>query len=64
MSIESERIALLRRLKKDAKPCIKAQARRLKMSYQTILCLVKGQSLGTIKTWQRIEKYYNKQDRT
>ncbi len=61
MSIQEEHQIILRRLKKDSKENITRQARIMRMPYQTLLCLVRGRSLGTIKTWLRIERFYAKQ---
>lgn len=64
MSILSEYQLAIKRLKKDARKNIKAQATKMKMPYQTIVCLVQDRSMGTIRTWARIEKFYAKQDKS
>ena len=62
MSIEDEYKALLKRLKKESKPNVKAFSRRLRMPYNTIKSLVRGESVGNVKTWMRVEKFFAKQD--
>ncbi len=62
MSIKAERIAILNKLRKDARPDMKAFSKRLRMPYQTIRCLIVGRSLGTIKTWEKIERFYERQE--
>lgn len=61
MSIEREFREVLKKLKKDSKSNIKAYAKKMRMPYNTVKSLVKGNSLGTIRTWLRIEKFYSRQ---
>jgi hypothetical protein len=63
MSILSEYQSALKRLKKDARKNVLQHAKLMKIPYQTILYLVNEKSMGTVKTWARIEKFYAKQDK-
>jgi hypothetical protein len=62
MSIDSERKDLLRRVKKDGRRNYKALAKKIRVPYTTFMLLVKESSYGTIRTWLKIERYYQKTD--
>jgi len=64
MSIEEAYKEILKRLKKDSKKDIKAFARKMRMPYNTVKCLVKEESLGTIRTWLKVERFFARQDKT
>lgn len=64
MSIETEYKSLLKRVKHDGKKDYKALAKAIRMPYSTLLVLSKGKSPGAVKSWLRIEKFYNRQDKT
>jgi len=63
MSIEAAYKEILKRLKKDSKKDIKGFARKMRMPYNTVKCLVKEESLGTIRTWTKVERFYNRQNK-
>jgi len=58
MSIEIERKQLLKRVKKEGRPDYKALSRKIKMPYSTLLSLVKEETLGAIRSWIKIERYF------
>jgi len=60
MSIELERNALLKRMRTDSRKDVKAFCKQARLPYQTVRSLLNRRSLGTIRTWLRIEKFYNK----
>ena len=64
MSIETERKALHKRIKHEGKKDYKALARKIRMPYSTFLGLVKEDTLGTIRSWIRIERFYSRQNKT
>ena len=64
MTIESERSAYLKRMKRDSKDDRPGFAKKIKMPYQTLLGLLKGKSLGTIRSWLKVERYYLRQDKS
>jgi hypothetical protein len=63
MSIEEAYKEILKRLKKDVKPNMPAQAKKMRVPYNTVKSLVRGYSLGSIRTWLKIERYYHRTDR-
>jgi plasmid maintenance system antidote protein VapI len=63
MSIETAHKEALKQLKKDARPNMPALAKRMRMPYNTIKSLVRGDSLGSIRTWLRIERFYSRQNK-
>ena len=63
MSIETAHKEALKQLKKDARPTMPALAKRMRMPYNTIKSLVRGDSLGSIRTWLRIERFYSRQNK-
>ena len=62
MGIELERKLLLARVRKDSRSNQKEFSRKLKLPYQTLRCLLDGRSMGTIKTWLRVERFYARLD--
>jgi hypothetical protein len=62
MSIELQRRNLLRRVKKDGRGNIKGLAKKIRMPYPTLLSLSREKTMGTIKSWIKIERYYQKFD--
>ena len=63
MNIETAHREALKQLKKDARGKMPALAKKMRMPYNTVKSLVHGDSLGSIKTWLRIERYYNRQNK-
>lgn len=61
-SIETAYRNNLARLRKETKENCKAYAQKLRMPYGTILTLVTGKSVGNVKTWIKIERYFQRQD--
>ena len=64
MSIETAYRESLKQLKKDARGKMPALAKKMRMPYNTIKSLVHEDSQGSIRTWLRIERYYNRQTKT
>uniref|UniRef100_A0A6H2A3Y1 Uncharacterized protein n=1 Tax=viral metagenome TaxID=1070528 RepID=A0A6H2A3Y1_9ZZZZ len=60
MGIETERKALHKLMKKDGKKDYKALARKIRMPYSTLLSLVKEETLGAIRSWIKIERYFTR----
>jgi len=63
MNIETAYKEALRQLRKDARGKMPAHAKKLRMPYNTVKSLIRGDSLGSIRTWLRIERFYNRQNR-
>lgn len=66
MSLETEYRSLLKLIKHDGKKGCKGYkglAKAIKMPYSTLLILSKGDSPGAIKSWLRIERFYNRQNK-
>lgn len=63
MSIELAYKEALNKLKKDARPDMPALAKKMRIPYNTIKSLVRRDSQGSIRTWLRIERYYNRYDK-
>lgn len=62
MGIETERKELLKRIKKEGKDNLKLFAKQMKLPYSTLLNLVHEETMGTIQTWIRIERFFKKKD--
>lgn len=63
MGIKSEREGLLKRLRVESRKDVKAYCKAARFPYQTVRGLLNGRSLGTIRTWLRIEKHFEKKDK-
>jgi len=63
MNIETAYKEALRQLRKDARGKMPTLAKKSRVPYNTIKSLVRGDSLGSIRTWLRIERFYNRQNR-
>lgn len=53
----------LKKLKRDARPDMPGLAKRMRIPYNTIKSLVRGNSMGSIRTWLRIERFYVRQNK-
>jgi predicted transcriptional regulator len=62
MSIESDRIVLFKRLKKESRQNLKGFCRKARLPYQTIICILNGRSIGSMRTWLKIEKHFTRKD--
>jgi hypothetical protein len=62
MSIESERRELIRRIRKDGRRNYKELAKRMRFPYTTLMLLLKDGSGGTIRSWVKIERYFQRAD--
>lgn len=62
MSLQAEQAALLKRLKRDCRADAKAQAKRMRIPYQTMRSLIGQESIGSLRTWLKIERWYQKRD--
>jgi hypothetical protein len=63
MSIEKAYREALKRLKKDTKRNQPAIAKKMRIPYNTVKSLSNGDSLGSIRTWLKIERFYNRKNR-
>ena len=62
MGIESECKKLLKKLTDRSRKMhggLRAMAREMEMPFSTITYIVNGSSTGTVKTWTKIEKYFD-----
>jgi len=62
MTIETAYKESLKRLKRESKKNVKEYARKLRMPYNTVKALVREDSMGNIRTWLKVERYFNRQD--